>query len=203
MSKTNTIIIREYGDKALIAYGNTKPYKDAFGSQGEGGKWVSNVKSLSTEDEKVGAWVFSRKKYSTADVLCEKIADRIEGDVTFSVIGRLEKSPKVGKAKVGHESSKPVNSNVQLNVSLEKAIVELTKTLKEGLKCWKEMLAVERQLLKMTSARNQEDHDDVDSDVDSDVGSEVESDPVSEEDEDQAPPKRLLRRKKVNTKKRA
>ena len=198
MSKTNKIIIREYGDKAVIVYGNTKPYKDAFGSSGEGGKWVSNVKSLSTEDEKVGAWVFSRKKYSTVDALCKKITARIEGEVSFSVITRLEKSPKIDNVKVRHESSKPVNSNVQLNVSLEKAIVELTKTLREGLKCWKEMLAVERQLLKVTSALNQDDRAD---NVESDMGSEVESDSESEEEEkEQAPPKRLLRPKKVTKK---
>jgi len=52
----NSIQMKEYSDKSLIVYGDTKPYKDLLKELK--GRYNSNLR---VDGEKVSGWIFSKK----------------------------------------------------------------------------------------------------------------------------------------------
>ena len=56
LNNTQNIQMKEYSDKSIIIYGDTKPYKDLLKELK--GRYNSNLK---VDGEKVSGWIFSKK----------------------------------------------------------------------------------------------------------------------------------------------
>ena len=65
---TQNIQMKEYSDKSLIIYGDTKPYKDLLKELK--GRYNSNLR---VDGEKVSGWIFSKKHKEKLEKLIQHI----------------------------------------------------------------------------------------------------------------------------------
>ena len=68
LNATQNIQMKEYSDKSLIIYGDTKPYKDLLKELK--GRYNSNLR---VDGEKVSGWIFSKKHKENLEKLISHV----------------------------------------------------------------------------------------------------------------------------------
>jgi len=187
MSQNDKLNIRGYGTKALIVYGDTKKHKDILNSSGVGGKWCS---SLVVDETTRGAWVFSRKKLKSAENLQQEIAKRAKYELSFDILETLEKPQKAQapapQVPVGALPPPKQKKAVRVvNPGSENELVAVIGNLTQQLALMTSMLGQVLEVVKQQPILNNVPGEGEEELTGSD-------DSEDEEENDQAPRRRLL-----------